>query len=246
MKVAYSESIQVKMLMCRRLASSATLQARNVSLSAVNRVDVPSSKPLSEERQIELNKSRKKLLWRAEPADKPGEWYTKFKLFMQDDDNKPKEVLITKLQKDISWSPTNIKKMLNRNMEKKERYMQQFIKERHEILGNDLAAAHFLIYRQGKVKFLGQGEWIKLNKDDDQVNLPDKYQHGMFLEAADCEGVKLYYEGLENLRRLYELRFLSFKNIKSFDDWCLDRVSGSEFGKLSLLAFELIIFSASL
>lgn len=232
------------MLMCRRLASSGTLQARNFSLSAVNRVDVPSSKPLSEERQSEMNESRKKLLWRAEPADKPGEWFTKFKLFMQDD--KPKEVLITKLQKDISWSPTNIKKMLNRSAEKKERYMQQFVKERHEILGNDLAAAHFLIYRQGKVKFVGQDEWIKMNKDEDRVNLPDKYQHGMFLEAADCEGVKLYYEGLENLRRLYELRFLSFKNIKSFDDWCLDRVSGSEFGKLSLVSINLIIVIDSL
>lgn len=57
----------------------------------------------------------------------------------------------------------------------------------------------------------------------------------MFLEAIDCEGMELYYEGLENLRRLKKLRFLSFKNLKTFDDWCMDRVSGSQFESLEML-----------
>jgi len=47
--------------------------------------------------------------------------------------------------------------------------------------------------------------------------------------------MELYYEGLENVRRLYKLKYLSFKNVKQFDDWCLDRVSGSEFDVLEVL-----------
>lgn len=67
------------------------------------------------------------------------------------------------------------------------------------------------------------------------MNMPDKFVPNMFLEAIDCEGMKLYYEGLENVRRLKKLRYISFKGVKMFDDWCLDRVSGSEFESLEVL-----------
>lgn len=119
-------------------------------------------------------------------------------------------------------------------MEKQERYLQQFIPERHQILGNDLAAAHFLTHRGGRVRFCGHQEWIVANKGEDS-SLPNKFVSGMFVEAIDCEGMNLYYEGLENVRRLKKLRFLSFKGVTSFDDWCLDRVSGSEFESLEVL-----------
>lgn len=47
--------------------------------------------------------------------------------------------------------------------------------------------------------------------------------------------MELYYEGLENVRRLHHLKFLSFHNVKLFDDWCLDRISGSELTALEVL-----------
>jgi hypothetical protein len=47
--------------------------------------------------------------------------------------------------------------------------------------------------------------------------------------------MELYYEGLENLRRLKYLRFASFKNVETFDDWCLDRISGAEYESLEVL-----------
>lgn len=47
--------------------------------------------------------------------------------------------------------------------------------------------------------------------------------------------MELYYEGLENIRRLNDLKFISFRDIKTFDDWCLDRVSGSQFDNLEVL-----------
>lgn len=50
-----------------------------------------------------------------------------------------------------------------------------------------------------------------------------------------CDNMELYYEGLENIRELKSLKFLSFHNVETFDDWCLDRVSGSYYENLEIL-----------
>lgn len=142
--------------------------------------------------------------------------------------------MITKLQAKIDLRPSQVKKWWKHNLEKQERFLQQYIPERHQILGNDLAAAHFLVFRQGRVKFCGQRDWTTLDKEGN-MNIPDKFVPDLFLEAIDCEGMKLYYEGLENVRRLKKLRYISFKGNQMFDDWCLDRVSGSEFESLEVL-----------
>lgn len=47
--------------------------------------------------------------------------------------------------------------------------------------------------------------------------------------------MNLVYVGLENVRRLHHLSYLSFRNVKKFDDWCLDRVCGNQFEKLEVL-----------
>lgn len=222
------------MMLCRNIIHQSSVYSRNISVSSRMLLDVPSSKPLSEQRQEEMDESKKKLIWRLKPFEKKDAWYSKFKLFLQDDKEDVKEMYITKLQQPFSLKPSNIKKWWVENREKQERYLQQFIPDRHRILGNDLAAAHFLCYRSGRVRFCGEDNWIKQN-DYDEVPLPDRYVEGMFLEAIDCEGVEIYYEGLENLRRMKHLRFLSFKNVKGFDDWCMDRISGAEFESLEEL-----------
>lgn len=172
--------------------------------------------------------------WRKQPFERPGAWYSKFKLFLQDDEEKVKETLITRLQQPIDLRPSTMKKFFKKTREKQERFMQQYIPERNQILGNDLAAAHFIVFRGGVVKFVGQSHWIKADEKL-HFDLPDKFVSDMFLEAVDCANMELYYEGLDNIRRLKHLRFMSFKNVKPFDDWCLDRVSGSELDSLEIL-----------
>lgn len=76
--------------------------------------------------------------------------------------------------------------------------------------------------------------WVKKNEFD-EYELPSKYDKKYIVEAIKCDDMELYYEGLENIRRLRHLKFLSFRNVKQFDDWCLDRVSGSEFESLEIL-----------
>lgn len=115
-----------------------------------------------------------------------------------------------------------------------EQAMQAYIPERNEILGRDLAAAHFSVYRGAKVRFVGRPEWAKLDEDD-EYDLPRFYDENYKVEAMDFEGMDLFYEGLENIRMLHSLKQLSFRNVPRFDDWCLDRVSGSDLPALQIL-----------
>lgn len=220
--------IQAKSLLVLRPQLS-----RLIATSSPRLVDVPASKPLSEERQKDLNDSKRKLEWRVSPHER--EWQSTAKSFLEDDNpGKPQESLFARFSRPIDFSPSSVKRWFKLNLEKKERYLQQFIPERHAILGNDLAAAHFLVFRGAKVRFVDEPNWAQKDKDDN-YSLPDKYVHGLFIEDIDCEGTIIYYEGLENLRRLKSLKTASFKNLKTFDDWCLDRVSGSEFEALETL-----------
>ena len=167
------------------------------------------------------------------PSERKSEWYSGFKLFMgEDEGQKTTETFVTKVVQPIDLRPSSLVKAWKDGKEKQERFLQQYSAERQNALGNDLAAAHFLVFREGKVKFVNEDRWIK---SESYNSLPDRYVQTMHLEAIDCEGMELYYEGLENLRRLKHLKFASFKNIKKFDDWCVDRISGGEFESLEVL-----------
>jgi hypothetical protein len=190
---------------------------------------------LNDDRQSDFDESKKNLKWRIKPSERKSEWYSGFRLFMEDEEHKKTtETFVTTVVQPIDLSPTSLKKAWKLNREKQERFLQQYCQDRHKALGNDLAAAHFLVFREGKVKFVDQDRWVKADQEG-YNSLPDRYVSTMLIEAIDCEGMELYYEGLENLRRLKHLRFASFKNIEFFDDWCLDRISGAEFESLEVL-----------
>ncbi|XP_073981137.1 distal membrane-arm assembly complex protein 2 isoform X1 [Rhodnius prolixus] len=104
---------------------------------------------------------------------------------------------------------------------------QRYIKERHAILGSDLATAHFVVYRDGKIKFKNSDNWIEKHPDEDECpELPNKYVRNLYLEAIDSSNTLIRYEGLENFINLKHLKWLSFKNCIHVDDWFVDRLSG--------------------
>lgn len=53
-------------------------------------MQVPSNKPLTDERKFEIEESKKLMQWRVKPYEKHGQWYSKFKLLMSEDDEAPK------------------------------------------------------------------------------------------------------------------------------------------------------------
>ncbi|XP_050036260.1 distal membrane-arm assembly complex protein 2 [Dermacentor andersoni] len=101
---------------------------------------------------------------------------------------------------------------------------QKFFAERHGILGADLAAASFLVFRGALVKFHGKDEWF-MKKKDDEMGLPIKYEPGWVIEAIDAANAELYYEGLDNLTCLEGLKTLRLAGNPNVDDWFLDRLS---------------------
>lgn len=152
-----------------------------------------------------------------------------------DDPEKPKNVF---------WFPTNAPKQTDFSIGNFLRWFahqkeliikrnQRFIPERHEALGADLATAHFLVKRGGRVRFRGNSHWTERDEKDN-INLPNTYDSRYIVEAIDVNGFDLRYEGLSNLCGLIKLKWLSLKNCKNIDDWGLDKIS-AEFPELEYL-----------
>lgn len=79
-------------------------------------------------------------------------------------------------------------------------------------------------------------EWI--SGDATKLKLPDHYVDGYFVEAVDCTNFHhngIRYEGLQNLLNLHFLKWLSLKNNKYVDVWCLDRIAGQNGNTLEYL-----------
>ncbi|KAH8378805.1 hypothetical protein KR009_001432 [Drosophila setifemur] len=181
--------------------------------------------------RAELATDKLKLNWRTPIGDRPQDWNSKLKLFSNSEQTSD---FIVMMQKPLDLSPKSMRQWWAKRQERIERHMQQYIPERHKILGADLAAAHFILYRGGAAKFLNDSQWHRATEDG-EFNLPNKFDPSYKVEALRCDNMNLYYEGLENLRSLGFLKFLSFHNVKSFDDWCLDRISGSGYSHLEVL-----------
>ncbi|KAH8300545.1 hypothetical protein KR018_012097 [Drosophila ironensis] len=201
---------------------------------------LPTNQPQDGEQEVsatvkriraELAADKQKLKWRTPIGDRPQDWNSKLKLFA---DSEQTSDFIVMMQRPLDLSPRSMREWWGKRQERIDRHMQQFIPERHKILGAELAAAHFILYRGGAVKFVNESRWHRANEDG-EFNLPNKFDARFKVEALRCDNMALYYEGLENLRGLDSLKFLSFHNVKTFDDWCLDRVSGGGYSHLEVL-----------
>lgn len=71
--------------------------------------------------------------------------------------------------------------------------------------------------------------------EDDEYNLPRTYDPEWLVMAIKADNMELYFEGLENVRRLNHLRYFSLRNVKQFDDWCMDRLCGNQFDNIEIL-----------
>ncbi len=111
---------------------------------------------------------------------------------------------------------------------------QIFIRERVVALGPDLAAAHFLLYRNCRVRFKGQDEWTELDRYQ-KAPIPETFQPGWFIEAIDAAESNLVYEGLQNMRNLVFLKYLDLSYSPYIDAWTLDRITGEYRDSLEFL-----------
>lgn len=172
-----------------------------------------SAKPV----EIETNTPK----YRTEWHEKEGEYFNLLRSFYSSESNAP---LLKLLHTPINLTPSAIKAWWAKKKQEKTIIMQTYLPERSQRLGSELAAAHFIVFRGGAVKFFGEDRWIKAD-DFGNYSLPEFYDGNKFLEAIDCSKMEIYYEGLSNLRDLSRLQWLSFQDCETIDDWCLDRIS---------------------
>ena len=78
----------------------------------------------------------------------------------------------------------------------------RFLQERVAAVGCELAAAHFMVSRGGKVRQKGSNDWI-VKDEDDEYDLPRHFKPGFFVESIDASNTKLRYEGLECLGKIF-------------------------------------------
>uniref|UniRef100_A0A183BNM7 ATP synthase subunit s-like protein n=1 Tax=Globodera pallida TaxID=36090 RepID=A0A183BNM7_GLOPA len=114
-------------------------------------------------------------------------------------------------------------------------YDQRFLPDRLIFLGADLAAAHFIVHRNGSVKFVGDDRWFKREGRLGTYHLPGKKAEGFYVEAIDASDTELMFEGFDNLYDLEFLRMLSLRNCRWIDDWVLSRIGGMFANSLEML-----------
>ncbi|KAG8235025.1 hypothetical protein J437_LFUL015076 [Ladona fulva] len=165
--------------------------------------------------------NRKK--WRTPWINREGEWQSALGVFRVG--SGPSSEYLNLVQTKIDLRPSSIKRWWKRAKEDLEIINERYIPERVQILGNDLSAAHFVVFRNGAIKFYGKEEWIRKDEDE-EYDLPEKFDPMLCVEAIDASKMSLHYDGLINLINLKRLKWLSFAGCPNIDNWCLDRVSG--------------------
>lgn len=122
---------------------------------------------------------------------------------------------------DLSWSA--IKRYAARTTFEASRKDQMFNQDRIDTLGPEIGPAHFIIARNGAVKFKDRKNWIRVDASG-SFAVPRHKVDCLYLEGIDASNTELMYEGLDNLKDIQELKFLNLSNCKYIDDFCMSRL----------------------
>lgn len=167
-------------------------------------------------------------MWRKPFSEQTGFWKSKLTIITS------KKFAGSKLKLNPeNFKYINLQQFWRKKKLEKKVYEQKFDYNRLYILGSELGAAHFTVFRGGAVKFHNHSSWIRDDKTKNREyddNLPNSYDSNYILEAIDFSDTEIVYEGLKNIENLKMCKWLSFTFCPYFDNWCLDRISG-EFGE---------------
>lgn len=138
------------------------------------------------------------------------------------------------MQRGIDLRPSSIQKWWGNLQNEAAAKDQTFKPERVAALGFDLAAAHFIVHRGGRVRFKGAKEWVGQDEDG-EYELSRHYLPDVHVEEVDASKVNLMYEGLESMKNLKYLKSLNVSGCIHIDDWCIDRICSQYAGVLEHL-----------
>ncbi|XP_045464929.1 distal membrane-arm assembly complex protein 2 [Harmonia axyridis] len=175
--------------------------------------------------------TKEDLKWREYPHEENKQYFKSLRVFYQDTNNVE---VVKSLQTPFDYSFEGIRKWWKKINIAKKKFEQSYLQDRNKILGNELAAAHFIVYRGGAIKFHGDDVWIKADENKN-YNLPEYYVRNKYIEAIDCTNTDIYYEALQNFQELKFLKWLSLNDCENLDDWCIDTICGAHYKSLVYL-----------
>lgn len=108
-----------------------------------------------------IDEAKKTLQWRTPVTQQKNFVKSKLSAFTIEKSGGASAEIMEFIQSKIDFSWKGFKEMRERKRVEVEKFMQQFIPERHEKLGSDLAAAHFICFRGGSVKYVYICKFIK-------------------------------------------------------------------------------------
>ncbi|KAJ8930207.1 hypothetical protein NQ314_017015 [Rhamnusium bicolor] len=217
----------IKFVKCPRIIPQTVLQHCRCNFSKESETNIPKKVQETDENGTAQKKydpkdvTKDDMKWRTAWHQKEGQYYSMLRTFYKEDNQRS---LLQSLQTPIDLSPSTIKKWWAKNKEEQNVVYQSYIPMRNQMLGNELAAAHFIVHRGGSVKFFNEDKWIKANEYK-EYNLPRFYEEDKILQGIDCTDMSLVYEGLVNLRDLKQVEWLSLNGCEYIDDWCIDKIS---------------------
>lgn len=127
------------------------------------------------------------------------------------------------LQKDFDFTWSGLKKRAYLKYLDTRNKKQKFSLERHDLLGPELAAAHFVVGMKGAVKLKEKTTWIRADSAG-AYSLPRTNVINLFVEGIDLSDTDIIYEGFDNLDLLQEIRFLNLSNCEYLDDFCMPKL----------------------
>ncbi|KAK4308313.1 hypothetical protein Pmani_019994 [Petrolisthes manimaculis] len=126
-------------------------------------------------------------------------------------------------QKGIDFRPSALKNWFKDLQTNYNITDQSYNQDRVAALGFELAAAHFMVHRKGKIRFRNSVDWVQQDEDG-EYELSPHFIPDVYVEAIDATGMDLLYEGLGSMVNLKHLKSLNLSGCQNIDDWCIDRV----------------------
>lgn len=164
--------------------------------------------------------TKEDLKWRKAWHEENADHYNFMRTFYKEDNGTR---LLKRMNLVVDMSPAGLKKLFQEKIEEAKLADFSYLPERNARLGDELAAAHFIVSRGGAIKFVDDDRWIKADEKGSYV-LPRFRENDKFLEAIDCLDMDIYYESVENFRNLQKVKWLSFNGCNYIDDWFLDAI----------------------
>ncbi|CAH1791683.1 unnamed protein product, partial [Owenia fusiformis] len=123
----------------------------------------------------------------------------------------------------LDFSMKNLRRIVAEHDWKKLKASHRFTRLRHDILGPELATAHFVIGKDGAVKLSNSDKWHR-KTEEGVIYLPNRKVEGLYVEGIDASDTTMMYESFDNLVFLKNLKFLNLSGCKYIDDFCLSRL----------------------